>query len=106
MFKHPIVFVLLILITLSTHAQTSIGVRYKDLIFSGVKVDKDLSYNPNASKDDKKTYQFDLYQPKNDDEKSRPLIIWMHGGGFKFGCKRNEGLGRELCTTRLCLRGY
>lgn len=104
MFKHPIVFILLIFITLSAKAQAPKGIRYKDLIFSDVKTDKDLSYNPNTSKNDKKAYQFDLYQPQNDDEKNRPLIIWMHGGGFKFGSKNAKGM--NVWSESFAKRGY
>jgi len=66
-------------------AQKQQGVRYKDLVFTDVKVDKDLNYA--SAGDEKKDHEFDLYQPLNDPAKHRPLIIWMHGGGFKFGSK-------------------
>lgn len=104
MIKHPIVFISLVFITLSAKAQTPNGVRYKDLIFPDVKVDKDLNYNPKASKDEKKSYQFDLYQPKNDDTQNRPLIIWMHGGGFKFGSKNAKGM--KVWGESFARRGY
>lgn len=104
MYKQPIVFILVTFIALSAKAQTPQGIRYKDLIFSDVKVDNNLTYNPDASKDDKKAYQFDLYQPKNDDGKSRPLIIWMHGGGFKFGSKNVKGM--KVWSESFAKRGY
>jgi len=78
--------------------------RYKDLIFSDVILNKDLSYVANAAKKDKKSYLFDLYQPKGDTVKNRPLIIWMHGGGLKFGTKAAKGI--QLWSSTFALRGY
>lgn len=34
--------------------------------------------------------KLDIYQPKNDTLGSRPLIIFMHGGGFGGGTRTNE----------------
>lgn len=70
--------------------------RYKDLVFSGYTVDKKEHYS------DKRL--FDLYQPKGDSGGARPLMIWMHGGGFKFGSRRATGT-RLWCKT-FARRGY
>ncbi len=60
--------------------------RYRSDVFTHVAVQKDLSYNPCDVQ--KKANHFDLYQPADDTATLRPLIIWMHGGGFRFGSKR------------------
>src|ERR1700759_3942621 len=104
MFKHATLFISLVLVSLSVKAQTPGGIRYKDVIFPDVQIDKDLSYDPNAVKEEKKWYQFDLYQPKNDDASNRPLIIWMHGGGFKFGSKNAKGM--KIWGESFAKRGY
>ncbi len=104
MFKQQLVLLSLFLITLSASAQTGKCFRYKDIIFSDVSIDKDLSYKPNVLKDEKKSYQFDLYQPKGDTAQGRPLIIWMHGGGFKFGSKKAKGI--QLWSRTFAQRGY
>lgn len=39
---------------------------------------------------DGEALQLDIYQPKNDTARSRPLIIFMHGGGFAGGTRKNE----------------
>jgi len=78
--------------------------RYKDLIFDETTVDVDQTYNPGASQDERKAYLFDLYQPKGDNVLHRPLIIWMHGGGFKFGSKSAKGV--ELWSKTFAQRGY
>jgi len=62
---------------LSASAQTGKCYRYKDIIFTDVQTDKDLSYNPNATKDEKKSYQFDLYSPR---------VIPFAAGRLLSGC--------------------
>jgi len=79
-------------------------VKYKDIVFAGVSKTKDLSYFPNDSAGKKKSHSFDLYQPTGDQSAGRPLIIWMHGGGFKFGSKEAKGI--ELWSKTFAQRGY
>jgi len=62
-------------------------VRYKDMIFPNIKTAIDLSYDTTDPSGKNKAHRFDLYQPAGDTAINRPLIIWMHGGGFKFGSK-------------------
>jgi len=104
MFRYSFLLIILAGIVLSANAQTRKNVRYKDIIFSSVTVDEDLSYHPNASKEDKKSYLFDIYQPRNDTSQYRPLIIWMHGGGFKFDTKEAKGVA--LWSKTFAQRGY
>ena len=87
-----ILLLLLCVTTLAVSAQT----RYKDLVFSGYTLEKKISYT------DKQL--FDLYQPKGDSAARRPLMIWIHGGGFKFGSRRAAGT-RLWCKT-FAERGY
>jgi len=102
MLKKISVSIALICIVITAQAQTKH--RYKDIIFQETTVDENQSYQPNAPKDEKKDYLFDLYQPKGDDAQHRPLIIWMHGGGFKFGSKTAKGV--ELWSKTFAQRGY
>ena len=80
------------------------GQRYKDLIFNDITINKDQTYYPGALKGEKKPYLFDLYQPTNDVAKARPLIIWMHGGGFKYGSKTAKGV--KVWSENFAQRGY
>jgi acetyl esterase/lipase len=92
-------------ITLPLYGQQLPPVRYKDLVFATVTVDKNIIYQSNPPAGTKeKYYLLDLYQPENDTGTSRPLIIWMHGGGFKFGNKRSRGT--PLWSKRFAQRGY
>ena len=86
-------------------AQVQPNLRYRDVVFTDISIDKDLSYNPNAPNEQKKAYLFDLYQPNGDDQKTmRPLIIWMHGGGFKYGSKTSKGV--KVWSKNFAQRGY
>jgi acetyl esterase/lipase len=102
MFKRIFVFIPIFCFAMAVKAQAQH--RYKDLIFAETTADLDQSYNPDATKDEKKAYLFDLYQPKGDDARHRPLIIWMHGGGFKFGSKDAKGV--TLWSKTFAQRGY
>jgi acetyl esterase/lipase len=50
----------------------------------GVRVYKDLPYAPGAQQRQK----LDLYVPENS-ERPLPLIIWIHGGGWRYGSKED-----------------
>ena len=55
------------------------------------------------------SYRFDLYQPilrqaQDDSLEARPLVIWMHGGGFKFGSKKIKGI--RVWSKSFARRGY
>jgi len=104
MFKQPLLLFSVLCISIVAKAQTNPPSRYKDLVFADVTVDKDLSYDLNTFPDKNKSHLFDLYQPKGDQEKGRPLIIWMHGGGFKFGTKEAKGI--QLWSKSFAQRGY
>jgi len=98
------IFLFIPLLTFSIGIQAQTQHRYKDLVFAQTTIDADQTYKPNAPKDEKKAYLFDLYQPKDDNALHRPLIIWMHGGGFKFGSKSAKGV--QLWSQTFAQRGY
>lgn len=86
-------------------AQEGQPVRYRDKIFDEVQVDKNIRYaEPPAVGIKRKYYLLDLYQPKKDAGNKRPLIIWMHGGGFKLGNKSSRGI--PLWSKDFAQRGY
>jgi len=68
-------------------------VRFSGPVFEKVLVKKDGVYNETPPAGIKaKYYRFDFYEPDADSSNARPLIIWLHGGGFKFGKKTLGGL--------------
>lgn len=90
---------LFFLLATSVFAQTQH--RFKDMIFKDVTIDENINYS-NSS--DKKAHLFDVYQPHDDTARKRPLIIWMHGGGFKFGSKEAKGI--KMWSNTFAQRGY
>ncbi|MCR8561163.1 alpha/beta hydrolase [Mucilaginibacter sp. BJC16-A38] len=101
MFKQSILIAGLLGVSFFSVAQS---VKYKDLVFTDVTETKNLSYSPTDSSKNKKSHFFDLYQPTGDKSTGRPLIIWMHGGGFKFGTKEAKGI--QLWSKTFAQRGY
>jgi len=100
-------------------------VQYRDTVFSSVRVESNLAYrSPLPAGKAGKAYRFDLYEPGNlgasgsgdlplfgtilpatvAGAAGRPLIIWMHGGGFRFGSRKARG-ARFWCTS-FARRGY
>jgi len=79
--------------------------RYKDEIFKSVSTQKNISYvEEKRAGIKKKHHLFDLYEPKDDTAQNRPLIIWMHGGGFKLGSKHAKGI--RIWSRSFAKRGY
>jgi acetyl esterase len=55
----------------------------------GVKVEADLAYGEDPRR------RLDVYRPQIQDEAPRPLMVFMHGGGFVRGDKRDrENIGQ------------
>lgn len=79
--------------------------RYRDELFSELTVVQDLTYSANVPQGQKeKRYKLDLYFASGDSTNERPLIIWMHGGGFKFGSK--EAASNKIWNRNFARRGY
>jgi len=63
-------------------------VRFKDSVFSSIKITKEIKYGENTSYlGIKKTLLLDVYEPEYDTLSKRPLMVWIHGGSFIFGTK-------------------
>jgi predicted esterase len=86
-------------------SQAKTMIKYRDLIFKTAATNKNIRYYTSTDESVKKTYHlFDLYEPEGDNTEARPLIIWMHGGGFKYGNKKTGGI--PLWSKRFSQRGY
>lgn len=83
------VFLLIMLFALAPQillAQT----RYLEPVFEEIEQTQGIPYGEAVEHDgDTVTLRFDLYEPVGDTKPRRPLIIWMHGGGFIFGTRQN-----------------
>ena len=88
-------FFLFVLFNLSLQAQE----RYKDEITDSVKVDT-YTY----SFKDGKQLDLDVYTPYFDNIKNRPLIFYVHGGGFSEGTRNTPAI--QLFCKKLAQHGY
>jgi predicted esterase len=72
---------------------TSVGQkpeRYNAEVFKEIEVVKNVKFGRSTSQGGKtKDLLMDIYYPKGDSEKERPLIILAHGGYFLFGERAN-----------------
>ncbi len=104
MYKQLLTTFFFITAILSAGAQSQTVHQYKDHVFPNVDIREDMTYRLNTLPGDKKAYLFDFYEPKGDNSSARPLIIWMHGGGFKYGSKNANGV--KIWSKDFAQRGY
>ncbi|MEL6557858.1 MAG: alpha/beta hydrolase [Bacteroidota bacterium] len=62
------------------------GTRYQDIIFADVQSTMDVVYGENTDQNGSNiSLRMNIFEPANDAEAGRPLIILAHGGGFAEG---------------------
>lgn len=67
--------------------------RYASDVFTNVTVSSNITYGQNALYTGaNKVLKLDFYEPTGDNEQSRPLIIWVHGGSFLGGSKTDADM--------------
>src|SRR5688500_148923 len=77
--------------------------RYRDTVFTNVSKTADLQYGTAPDlQGNQVALKLDLYQPTGDDVAGRPVIVWVHGGGFSEGDKSN---GADWATA-FARRGF
>lgn len=75
--------------------------RYTDQIFaSATKSTATYTTADDLQTGDPVALQLDVYQPKGDTLAARPLIVWVHGGGFKVGTKAALGKMADAYARR------
>lgn len=92
--KHLLFNFLLVFILISqTHAQE----RYQDSIFSEV-----VKITEVFAVKGEEELKMDVYFPENDTEKKRPLLLYVHGGGFSGGKRDSERYNKfaEMMTYK------
>lgn len=104
-FQATCLAICMLIVYLPAYNQESKQILFKDLVYSKFSVEKNISYLGDLKTDRKlKYYTLDLYSPKTDSKELKPLIIWLHGGGFKFGTKKSKGT--PLWAKNFARRGY
>src|SRR5262249_8543899 len=79
--------------------------RYRDLVSANVTTTTDVTFATAMNQQGQTvTLKLDVYQPTGDSVMSRPAIVWVHGGSFKFGDKNSPELVDE--ATTFAKKGY
>ena len=95
---------LLGLFVLLANSELRAQVRYLDPSFS-VGVTYDVKYGKTFGLiEESHGLSMDIYEPLNDLEAKRPVVIMAHGGGFIMGTKNNHPM--ETICSRLAQLGY
>ena len=56
-------------------------VRYQSVVFDKVDVKRNVEFRTATNaKGQSETLKLDVYQPAGDSERSRPAVLWLHGG--------------------------
>ncbi|MDO6438658.1 alpha/beta hydrolase [Cyclobacterium sp. 1_MG-2023] len=80
--------------------------RYLNTVFEEVSIQKDVVFGEAVNaKGIKESLALDIYTPENDNVKNRPVIVWMHGGGFRYGNDKTQTYIVEM-AKRFAKKGY
>jgi para-nitrobenzyl esterase len=80
-------------------------VRYRDALFSSVDVTADIIYGSAVTQQGTTIdLLIDVYEPSGDTVTQRPLVVFVHGGGFSGGTKTSAEIVDE--ATTLAREGY
>ena len=86
--------------------QVSKPIRYLNPFFEQIGIQKNLEFGQTTDFDGKtEKLLLDIYSPKNDKETKRPVILWLHGGGFRPGNDKTQSYIVKL-STEFAKRGY
>lgn len=100
-----VVVVLAALVVRSSPVDAGEGHRYLDPVFEEVAVTHDVLYRSTVDyKGDPIDLHLDIYEPVGDVAGARPVMMYMHGGGFTGGNKAG-GRSSEL-STAYAQRGF
>jgi acetyl esterase/lipase len=79
--------------------------RYLDPVFDDVEVTRDVVYRQTVDyRGNPVELALDIYRPAGDTATDRPAIVWLYGGWFAFGDKRDDYIVRF--ATESARRGY
>lgn len=104
----PLVFVVLLVASGCEQHLTPPGegsLRYRDLVFPAVTTTTGISYGSAVNQQGVTVdLRLDVYRPTGDAETSRPLVVFVHGGSFRFGSRTSPEIVDE--ATTLARMGY
>jgi acetyl esterase/lipase len=81
------------------------SVRYRDEVFTSITRNTSVTYGSATGINNQPvTLQCEVFQPSNDNQTKRPLLIMVHGGGFTTGNRFDDRI-LLVCST-FARRGY
>lgn len=87
-----------------TDARSLQNERYKQPVFSAVKIDSVPYARHTCLTGHKEDLVADIYSPKGDVETDRPALIFLHGGAFTSGSRKSQYMV-DICRS-FAKRGY
>jgi acetyl esterase/lipase len=82
------------------------AVRYLHPVFEKTEVQKDIVFDEVTNFEGKnEKLLLDVYSPEGDNEAGRPVILWLHGGGFRPGNDKTQSYIVKM-STEFAKRGY
>lgn len=89
----------------STSLETK-DVRFLDTVYTRVLVENNIAFGKTVNnKGEYEDLLLDVYKPIGDNHLDRPVIIWLHGGGFRYGYDKSQRYIVSM-ATRFAQRGY
>lgn len=80
--------------------------RYLDRIFDHLIIHSDIIFTESVNENGvSQKHRLDVYMPEGDVETARPVIMWIHGGGFTFGNDKTQRYIVEM-ASRFARMGY
>lgn len=80
--------------------------RFLDPVFENISIQKDIVFGESVNEKGKtEKLKLDIYQPEGDKLKKRPVIVWIHGGGFRPGNDKTQSYIVEM-ANRFARKGY
>lgn len=80
--------------------------RYLDNIFENITIQKDVVFGEAITFSGTKIMlELDIYAAENDHLQNRPVIVWIHGGGFRPGNDKTQSYVVEM-AKRFAKKGY
>ena len=80
--------------------------RYLNKTFEKVDIQKDIKFAESVNeKGELENLKLDIYTPQGDEQLNRPVILWIHGGGFRPGNDKSQSYIVEL-AKRFAMKGY